>query len=81
MGSVSQVVGNRATQDTFLKSQGKFFCHFHVPFSYIIIFVSFTDANETREMYLNSDNVKIMLGIETEDITNELFNNFSKRCQ
>ena len=34
-----------------------------------IIFPSFTDANETREMYLKSDNVKIMIGIETEDIT------------
>ena len=46
-----------------------------------IIFVSFTDANETREMYLKSDNVKIMIGIETEDITNELFNTFNKRYQ
>ena len=46
-----------------------------------IIFVSFTDANEAREMYLKSDNVKIMIGIETEDITNELFNTFNKRYQ
>ena len=46
-----------------------------------IIFVSFTDANETREMYLKSDNVEIRTGIEPEDITNELFNTFSKRCQ
>ena len=91
MGSVSRLVGNRATQDAFLKSQGKFLCHLHVPFSYIfltpknyksrVIFVSFTDANETREMYLKSDNVEIRTGIETEDITNELFNTFSKRYQ
>ena len=46
-----------------------------------IIFVSFTDANETREMYLKSDNVEIRTGIEPEDITNELFNTFSKRYQ
>ena len=46
-----------------------------------IIFVSFTDANETREIYLKSDNAKIMIGIETEDFTNELFNTFSKRYQ
>ena len=46
-----------------------------------IIFVSFIDANETREMYLKSDNVKIMIGIEAEDITNELFNTFNKRYQ
>ena len=43
-----------------------------------IIFVSFTDANETREMYTKSDNIAIMSGIETEDIINELFNTFCK---
>ena len=37
-----------------------------------VIFVSFTDANETREMYTKSDKILIMSGIETEDIINEL---------
>ena len=46
-----------------------------------IIFVSFTDANETREMHTKSDNITIMNGIETEDIINELFNTFRKRYQ
>ena len=46
-----------------------------------IIFVSFTDANETREMYSKSDNIKIMSGIETEDIINEHVNTFHKRYQ
>ena len=46
-----------------------------------VIFVSFTNANETREMYSKSDNVKIMSGIETEDIINELVNIFHKRYQ
>ena len=46
-----------------------------------IIFVSFTDANETREMHTKSDNITIMSGIETEDAINELFNTFCKRCQ
>ena len=41
-----------------------------------IIFVSFTDANETREMHTKSDNITIMSGIETEDVINELFNTF-----
>ena len=38
-----------------------------------MIFVSFTDANETREMHTKSDNITIMSGIETEDVINELF--------
>ena len=46
-----------------------------------IIFVSFTDANETREMHTKSDNITIMSGIETEDVINELFNTFCKRYQ
>ena len=46
-----------------------------------IIFVSFTDANETCEMHTKSDNITIMIGIETEDAINELFNTFRKRCQ
>ena len=46
-----------------------------------IIFVSFTDANETRDMYTKSDNITIMSGIETDDVINELFNTFRRRYQ
>ena len=46
-----------------------------------IIFVSFTVANETREMHTKSDNITIMRGIGNEDIINELFNTFRKRYQ
>ena len=46
-----------------------------------IIFVSFTNANETREMHTKKDNIPIMRGIETEDIINELFNTFHKKYQ
>ena len=46
-----------------------------------IIFVSFTDANETPEMHIKSDNIIIMRGIETKDIINELFNTFRERYQ
>ena len=46
-----------------------------------IIFVSFTDANETCEMHTKSDNITIMRGVENEDIINELFNTFCKRYQ
>ena len=34
-----------------------------------IIFVSFTDANVTREIYTKSDNITITSGIETEEWT------------
>ena len=46
-----------------------------------IIFVSFTDTNETREMHTKSDNITITIDIETEDAINELFNTFHKRYQ
>ena len=46
-----------------------------------IIFVSFTDANEIREMYTKSDNITVMIGIETEDDINKLFNTFCKKYQ
>ena len=46
-----------------------------------IIFVSFADANETREINTKSDNITIMSGIKTEDVIKELFNTFRKRCQ
>ena len=46
-----------------------------------IIFFSFIDANETRVMHTNSDNIEIMSGIKTNDAINELFNSFPKRYQ
>ena len=46
-----------------------------------VIFVSFTNANKTHQMYSKSDNITIMKGAETEDIANELFNTFLKRYQ
>ena len=46
-----------------------------------MIFVSFTDANETREMHTKSGNITIISGIEIEDVINELFNTFRKTSQ
>ena len=46
-----------------LKAKGEW----KIQLSMRIIFVSFTDANETREMHTKSDNITIMIGIETED--------------
>ena len=49
------------------KSKGEW----KIQLSMRIIFVSFTDANETREMHTKTDNITIMRGVETEDIINE----------
>ena len=46
-----------------------------------IISVSFTGANETREMHAKSDNIIIMRDVETKDIINKLFSTFRKRYQ
>ena len=46
-----------------------------------IIFVSFTDENETRVMHIKSDNIQIMRGTETSDVINELHKSFFKRYQ
>ena len=59
------------------KSKGEW----KIQLSVRIIFVSFTYANETREMHTKSDNITIMRSVETEDIINDLFNTFRKRYQ
>ena len=46
-----------------------------------MIFVSFTDANETSEMHTKTDNITITSGIETEDAINERFDTFHKRYE
>ena len=46
-----------------------------------VIFLSIINANETQTMYSQIDNVIIMIGIETDDIINELINTFTKRYQ
>ena len=46
-----------------------------------IVFISFTDANETREMHKKSDNITIMSDIETDDVINKPFNTFCRRYQ
>ena len=59
----------------YTKSKGEW----KMQLSMQIIFVSFTDANETH-MYTKSDNITIMSDIET-DVINELFNFFRRRHQ
>ena len=41
-----------------------------------INFISFKDSNETCSMHAKSDNVEIMMGSETNEITEELFKSF-----
>ena len=46
-----------------------------------IIFVSFIDANETQVMHTKSDDIEIMIVIDTSDAINELIDSFMKRYQ
>ena len=46
-----------------------------------IIFVSFIDKDETHVMHTKSDNIVIMIGIETNYIINKLISSFVKRYQ
>ena len=46
-----------------------------------INFISSLDTGETRTTDSKSDNVKILMGSETDDIINELFKYFLQRYQ
>ena len=46
-----------------------------------ITFISSLDTGKFRIMNSKSDNVEIMMGIETDDIINELFESFLKKYQ
>ena len=46
-----------------------------------ITFISSLDTGEFRIMNSKSDNVEIMMGIETDDIINELFKSSLKKYQ
>ena len=59
------------------KSKGEW----KIQLSMRMIFVSLIDAIETLELHTKSDNITIMIGIETEDAINGLFNTFRKRSR
>ena len=46
-----------------------------------ITFISSLDTGGFSIMHSKSDNAKIMMGIETNDIIDELFKSFLKKCQ
>ena len=46
-----------------------------------INFISSLDTREFHIMHSKSDNAKIMRGIETDDIINQLFESFLKKYQ
>ena len=46
-----------------------------------INFISSKDSDETRTMHTASDNIKIMMGSETDEIIEELFESISQRYQ
>ena len=46
-----------------------------------INFISFKDSDETRTMHIKSHNVEIMMGSETDEIIEELFESFLQKYQ
>ena len=44
-------------------------------------FISSKDSDETRNMCIKSDNIKIMMGCETDEIIEELLKSFLQRYQ
>ena len=46
-----------------------------------INFISSKDSDETRNMHTKSDKIEIMMGSETDDITNELFESLLQKYQ
>ena len=46
-----------------------------------INFISSKDSDETRTMHTTSDNIEIMMGSETDEIIEELFESLLQRYQ
>ena len=46
-----------------------------------ISFFSSKDFEETRTMYSKSDNIEVIIGSETDEIVEELFDSFLQRYQ
>ena len=46
-----------------------------------INFISSKDSDETRTMHTKSNNVEIMMGSETDEIIEGLFESFFQKCQ
>ena len=44
-----------------------------------INFISFADSDETRTMHTKSNNVEIMIGSETDEIIEDLFESFLQK--
>ena len=52
-----------------------------IQLSLTISFVSSKDFKETHITYTNSDNIDVMIGSETDEIIEELFESILKRCK
>ena len=59
------------------KTQGEWKVHLIIA----IDFISSKDSNETRTMHTKSDNIKIMMGSETDEIIEEHFESLLQRYQ
>ena len=61
----------------YYKTQGEWKIHLTMTIS----FFSSKNSEETCTMYSKSDNIEVMMGSETDEIIEELFDSFLQRCQ
>ena len=61
----------------YYKTQGEWKIHLTMA----INFFSSKNSEETCTMYSKSDNIEVMMGSETDEIIEELFDSFLQRCQ
>ena len=61
----------------YYKTQGEWKIHLTMAIS----FFSSKNSEETCTMYSKSDNIEVMMGSETDEIIEELFDSFLQRCQ
>ena len=57
------------------------FGEWKIQLTMLINFISSKDSRETRGMHTNSDNIEIMMGSETDDIIDELFESLLQKYQ
>ena len=84
---LSDIINDHKTQGKWrIHSDNKIIEHktqseWKIQLTMAINFISSKDSEETRTMHTKSNNVEIMMGSETDEITEELFKSFLQKYQ
>ena len=84
---LSDIINDHKTQGKWrIHSDNKIIEHktqseWKIQLAMAINFISSNDSEETRTMHTKSNNVEIMMGNETDEITEELFKSFLQKYQ